>query len=64
MKRKSPRKKRDIKRETRKNEKKVFKKNLYSRKDSSSSSEDDETDSDSEKVLFMAKEYQTSNYDS
>jgi hypothetical protein len=47
-----------------KNKKKVFKKNLYSRKDSSSSGEDDETDNDSEKVLFMAKENQTRNSDS
>jgi hypothetical protein len=47
-----------------KNKKKVFKKNIYSRKDSSSPSEDDETNSDSEKVLFVAKENQTRHYDS
>jgi hypothetical protein len=47
-----------------KNKRKFFKKNLYSRNDSSSSGEDDETDSDLKKVLFMARENQTRNYDS
>jgi hypothetical protein len=35
---------------------KVFKKNLYSREDISSYDEDDESDSDSERVFFMATE--------
>jgi hypothetical protein len=39
-----------------KDKRKVFKKNLYSREYSSSSDEDYESDSDSEKVLFMAME--------
>ena len=47
-----------------KNKKKAFKKNLYSIKDNSSSSEDDEADSDLEKVLFMAKENKARNFDS
>jgi hypothetical protein len=36
-----------------KDKRKVFKKNLYSREDSSSFDEDNESDSDSERVLFM-----------
>ena len=43
---------------------KSFKKNLYSREDSSSFDEDDEISNDSEKVLFMDKESKERNSDS
>jgi flagellar hook-basal body complex protein FliE len=36
-----------------KDKRKVFKKNIYSREDSSSSDEDNKSDSDSNRVLFM-----------
>jgi hypothetical protein len=57
MKKKIPRKKRNIKRETKKEiKRKVFKKNLYSREDDSSCDEDDESDIELKRVLFMAME--------
>jgi hypothetical protein len=40
---------------------KVFKKNLYSREDSSSFEEDNESDSDLERVFFMAMENKKNN---
>ena len=46
------------KRDKKINKRKVFKKSLYSREDSSTSSEDNDNDSDLESVLFMEMETQ------
>jgi len=44
-----------------KDKRKVFKKNIYSREYSSSFDEDDESDSESERLLFMAIENKKKN---
>jgi hypothetical protein len=48
-----PKKEKKYQKGNMKDKRKVFKKNLYSREDSSSSDEDDETDSDSEKRYYL-----------
>jgi hypothetical protein len=44
-----------------KDKRKLFMKNIYSREDSSSYDEDNESDNDLEKLIFMARENQTRN---
>ena len=49
-----PKKEKKYQKGNKKDKRKLFKKNIYSREDNSSFDEDDEGDSDSERVLFMA----------
>jgi hypothetical protein len=58
-----PKKEKKYQKGNKKYKRKVFKKNLYSRQYSSSYDEDDETNSDSKKVLFMARENKIRNFD-